>query len=100
MTRFIGGVEADHGYLVLPLHVRFRAVCILTALALIVVLIGPFVLDPYTQSVLVRAFLLAVTALTVDLLWGTTGILSATQQGQYCLPCWRQLPYLCWLLPL
>ena len=79
MTRFIGGVEADHGYLVLPLHVRFRAVCILTALALIVVLIGPFVLDPYTQSVLVRAFLLAVTALTVDLLWGTTGILTFAQ---------------------
>jgi branched-chain amino acid transport system permease protein len=79
MTRLVTGADANRTYLGLPLHVRFKAVSILTGLALLVVLIGPFVLDPYTQSVLVRAFLLAITALTVDLLWGTTGILTFAQ---------------------
>jgi len=43
------------------------------------VLAGPWVLDTYSVNVLTRSLLLAVAAVTVDLLWGYTGILSFAQ---------------------
>jgi len=43
------------------------------------VLAAPFVLDTYSVNVLTRSLLLAVAAVTVDLLWGYTGILSFAQ---------------------
>jgi len=39
----------------------------------------PLVLDTYSVNVLTRSLLLAVAAVTVDLLWGYTGILSFAQ---------------------
>lgn len=42
-------------------------------------LIGPYVLDPYLVNVLIRSFFYASVALTVDLLWGYTGILTFGQ---------------------
>ena len=44
-----------------------------------VVLAAPLVLDTYSVNVLTRSLLLAVAAVTVDLLWGYTGILSFAQ---------------------
>jgi len=44
------------------------AIAALVAAAAIVV--GPWVLDTYTVNILVRAFFVAIAALTVDLLWG------------------------------
>ena len=38
-----------------------------------------FVTDVYIQNILTRALLLAVVAVTVDLLWGYTGILTFGQ---------------------
>lgn len=38
-----------------------------------------FFVNPYIQSVLIRAFLFAVASLTVGILWGYTGILSFSQ---------------------
>ena len=43
------------------------------------VLAAPLVLDTYSVNVLTRSLLLAVAAVTVDLLWGYTGILSFAQ---------------------
>jgi len=43
------------------------------------VLAAPLVLDIYSVNVLTRSLLLAVAAVTVDLLWGYTGILSFAQ---------------------
>ncbi len=43
------------------------------------VLAAPSVLDTYSVNVLTRSLLLAVAAVTVDLLWGYTGILSFAQ---------------------
>jgi len=43
------------------------------------VLAAPLVLDTYSVNVLARSLLLAVAAVTVDLLWGYTGILSFAQ---------------------
>ena len=40
---------------------------------------APLLLDTYTVNVLTRSLLLAVAAITVDLLWGYTGILSFAQ---------------------
>jgi branched-chain amino acid transport system permease protein len=42
---------------------------------------GPFVLDTYTVNILVRAFLYAAVALTVDVLWGYAGILTFGQSA-------------------
>ena len=47
--------------------------CIVAAVA------GPYLLDSYTVNILVRSFLYAATALTVDILWGYTGILTFGQ---------------------
>ncbi len=43
------------------------------------VIAAPWVLDTYSVNVLTRSLLLAVAAVTVDLLWGYTGILSFAQ---------------------
>jgi branched-chain amino acid transport system permease protein len=52
-----------------------------SAMALVLVGVGPYVLDQYTVSILVRSFLYAATALTVDILWGYTGILTFGQSA-------------------
>jgi branched-chain amino acid transport system permease protein len=51
----------------------------IAGLSLVAVLAGPYVLDAYTINILVRSFLYAATALTVDILWGYTGILTFGQ---------------------
>jgi len=45
----------------------------------LLVLAAPLLLDTYSVNVLTRSLLLAVAAVTVDLLWGYTGILSFAQ---------------------
>ena len=57
---------------------RWLPVLLLLA-GLAVVLAAPLVLDTYSVNVLTRSLLLAVAAVTVDLLWGYTGILSFAQ---------------------
>ena len=58
-----------------------RIVVILAVLALLVVGFAPYVLDIYTVNILIRALLYAALALTVDLLWGYTGILTFGQSA-------------------
>ena len=50
-------------------------------LALLVLGVAPFFLDIYTVNILIRALFLATLALTVDLLWGYTGILTFGQSA-------------------
>lgn len=50
-----------------------------TLLALVAVSIGAFTLPEFTQNTLVRTFLYAAVAITVDILWGYTGILTFGQ---------------------
>lgn len=47
--------------------------------ALLLVVLGPWVLPEFAQNTLVRSCLYAVVAITVDLLWGYTGILTFGQ---------------------
>ena len=49
--------------------------------ALVVLAVAPFFLDIYVVNILIRALLLAALALTVDLLWGYTGILTFGQSA-------------------
>ena len=58
-----------------------RNLAILAALALLLVAIGPYVLPTYMVNSLIRAFLYAAVALTVDILWGYTGILTFGQSA-------------------
>ncbi len=50
-------------------------------ISLVVLGVAPFFLDIYTVNILIRALLLAALALTVDLLWGYTGILTFGQSA-------------------
>jgi branched-chain amino acid transport system permease protein len=56
-----------------------------TALAALVaagvITVGPWVLDTYTVNILVRAFFVAIAALTVDVLWGISGTLTFGQSA-------------------
>ena len=58
--------------------VRWRFWGYLLAGALVIA-VAPFVLDAYAVNTLIRAFLYALVALTVDILWGYTGILTFGQ---------------------
>ncbi len=42
---------------------------------------GPLVLDEYAQQILSQAFFFAIAAITVDLLWGYTGVLTFGQSA-------------------
>ncbi len=58
-----------------------RSVLLGAGLAVVVLAVAPFVLDTYTVNILIRALLLAALALTVDILWGYTGILTFGQSA-------------------
>ncbi len=51
----------------------------LGVLSLVLVAIGPMVIDEYSVNILVRSFLYGCIAVTVDILWGFTGILTFGQ---------------------
>ena len=56
-------------------------IAIAALLAAGLVIAGPFVLDTYTVNILVRAFFVAIAALTVDVLWGVSGTLTFGQSA-------------------
>ena len=45
------------------------------------VVAGPWMLDTYTVNILIRAFFVAIAALTVDVLWGFSGTLTFGQSA-------------------
>jgi branched-chain amino acid transport system permease protein len=49
--------------------------------AVLVVAVAPFIMDSYTLSILIRAIFFAMLALTVDILWGYTGVLTFGQSA-------------------
>ena len=51
----------------------------IAGLGIVAAVAAPSLLDAYTINILVRSFLYAATALTVDILWGYTGILTFGQ---------------------
>src|ERR1700726_257502 len=58
---------------------RFLPDGAIAGLCIVAVVAGPYFLDSYTVNILVRSFLYAATALTVDILWGYAGILAFGQ---------------------
>jgi branched-chain amino acid transport system permease protein len=55
------------------------AMLVLGALSLVLVAVGPMVIDEYSVNILVRSFLYGCIAVTVDILWGFTGVLTFGQ---------------------
>lgn len=51
----------------------------------LLVLLAPLVLDLYTVNILVRAFFVAIVAITVDVLWGYSGTLTFGQSAFFGL---------------
>ena len=62
-------------------HTTSRTLAIVCGVALLLIAIGPYVLPTYMVNGLIRAFLYAAVALTVDILWGYTGILTFGQSA-------------------
>ncbi len=62
-----------------------RALSLLVLLGLVSVGLGTLLLDSYLLNVLTRAFIYAVLAVTVDLLWGYTGVLTFGQSAFFGL---------------
>jgi len=62
-----------------------RTILVLGSLALALVAAGPFLLDAYSVNILVRSFLYGCIAITVDILWGYTGILSFGQSAFFAI---------------
>ena len=60
---------------------KFFIFLLIVAIAVAFVAIGPKVLDRYTVNILIRSFLYAIAVLTVDVLWGYTGILTFGQSA-------------------
>jgi branched-chain amino acid transport system permease protein len=60
---------------------KLRTLVIVCAIALLLVALGPYILPTYMVNGLIRAFLYAAVALTVDILWGYTGILTFGQSA-------------------
>lgn len=58
---------------------RLASVGTIASLCIVAAVAGPYVLDAYMVNILVRSFLYAATALTVDILWGYAGILTFGQ---------------------
>ena len=58
-----------------------RWVLICVAAALVLVAIGPYLLSDFLVNNLIRGFLYAAVVLTVDILWGYTGILTFGQSA-------------------
>lgn len=58
-----------------------RTALIGVVVAAVVIATAPFQLDTYTKNILIRAFFLAALAMTVDVLWGYTGILTFGQSA-------------------
>ncbi len=58
-----------------------RTLAVVGGIALLLVVVGPYVLPTYLVNNLIRAFLYATVALTVDILWGYTGILTFGQSA-------------------
>ena len=63
----------------------FRTVAIGAVVAIGTVLIAPLFLDTYATNILTRALFLATLAMTVDILWGYTGILTFGQSAFFGL---------------
>ncbi len=64
-----------------PARRALRTVAIGAAVAAAVIATAPFYIDTYTTNILIRAFFLAALAMTVDVLWGYTGILTFGQSA-------------------
>jgi branched-chain amino acid transport system permease protein len=60
---------------------ELRRVLVFVVLGLAAVGAAPYLLDTYTVNILVRSLLYAAVALTVDVLWGYTGILTFGQSA-------------------
>lgn len=58
---------------------------ILVLLGLALVALGPALLDQYSVNILVRSFLYGCIAVTLDILWGYTGILSFGQSAFFAI---------------
>jgi branched-chain amino acid transport system permease protein len=61
--------------------IRAKVLVVSTAVAVLLVWLGPLIFDSYTVNILVRSFLYACVALTVDVLWGTMGVLTFGQSA-------------------
>jgi branched-chain amino acid transport system permease protein len=81
VTSAAGASGADAQGTQVPARSHGKRFAVVVFVALASVAIGPWVLPDYSVNILVRSFLYAAVALTVDILWGYTGILTFGQSA-------------------
>ena len=81
MTSAADASDAEARTTAAPAAGRSKRFALVVFAALALVAIGPWVLPDYAVNILVRSFLYAAVALTVDILWGYTGILTFGQSA-------------------
>ena len=60
------------------------------AIGLLAVAVAPFLLDTYLTNILIRTLFLAAVVMTVDILWGSVGILTFGQSADE-IPSWPEV---------
>ena len=67
------------------LRAETRRLAVLALLGFVLVGIGPLILGEYSVDILIRSFLYGAIAVTLDILWGYTGILSFGQSAFFAI---------------
>lgn len=58
-----------------------RSVLLFVGVGLLLLAAGPWIFDTYLQNILIKAYFMAIVAMTVDILWGYTGYLTFGQSA-------------------
>ncbi|NQE49814.1 branched-chain amino acid ABC transporter substrate-binding protein [Herbaspirillum rubrisubalbicans] len=58
-----------------------RSVLLFIGCGLLLLVAGPWLFDTYLQNILIKAYFMAIVAMTVDILWGYTGYLTFGQSA-------------------
>ncbi len=58
-----------------------RSVLLFISCGLLLLAAGPWLFDTYLQNILIKAYFMAIVAMTVDILWGYTGYLTFGQSA-------------------
>ena len=81
MPDFGSAVRSTGSHFLLGLPRSLVRVAVPAIIAAGLVVAGPWLLDTYTLNILIRAFFVAIAALTVDVLWGFSGTLTFGQSA-------------------
>ncbi|KAF1045765.1 MAG: Octopine permease ATP-binding protein P [Herbaspirillum frisingense] len=79
-TNLSGAARAAHAGAERSRHSP-RSISLFIGAGLLLLVAGPWLFDTYLQNILIKAYFMAIVAMTVDILWGYTGYLTFGQSA-------------------